>query len=201
MHSSIWRVSPRQNATPVGCDGRASISCVSSMPNGVVFEIKRFASTKCHISGPPNPEKVGHSRWSSKSLDVRNHGSGSRTIASRPGWPGWAVPLSRWCLGRLGRVAGLAIPHDTTSFTSMVFTVAWVPKVGRAVVSVVFVCRLGRVAGLASPHDTTRFTSMVFTLGGMALLDLYGEVCAPRKHGRKLALVSWPILVSVFFVC
>ena len=58
----------------------------------------------------------------------------------------------------------------------MVFTLAWVTRVGRAVVSVVFVCRLGRVAGLASPHDTTRFTSMVFTLGGMALLDLYGEV-------------------------
>ena len=47
-------------------------------------------------------------------------------------------------------------------FTSMVCSPARVARVGRAVVSVVFVCRLGRVAGLASPRDTTRFISMVF---------------------------------------
>ena len=51
---------------------------------------------------------------------------------------------------------------------------------------------LGRVAGLASPHDTTRFTSVVFTLGGMASLDLYGEVFTlplppPPKKGRTKA--------------
>ena len=129
-----------------------------------------------------------HPKWSSKSLDVQNHRSGPRTIASRPGWPRWAVPSSRWCFGRLGWGAGLAIPHDTTSFTSMGFTAAWVTRVGRAVVSVVFVCRLGRVARLASPHDTARFTSMVFTLGVMALLDLFGRGFTPPppgKHGRK----------------
>ena len=78
-------------------------------------------------------------------------------------------------------------PLDTTSFTSMVLTPAWVARVGRASLSVVFVCRLGRVARPASPHDTARFTSMVFTLGVMALLDLFGGVFSLDLYGRVFA--------------
>ena len=55
-------VPPRQNATFVAVGGRASILCVSSRPNGAFFGMERLASTKCHVSGPPNPEKVGPGR-------------------------------------------------------------------------------------------------------------------------------------------